>query len=492
LSWKNIEKNKTWQAMQRVRELTQLVIDGKKALQMFCSVPGLGKSETVLEVLAQNKIKPHYSSPDSIQGFCADLWRNKDTVYFLDDCDILAREEKLVNIAKMAYGPQRIVVVPSNLRIQRNEDWRISDDDRYDPDVPPPTFNLGGKHGLIWCSNKNFTDPAVIRANMKGDFAALVSRGLDPVWIPSDPQSVLDYTIWMILDGMLRRHPQQDHGNRRGGFKLEVQQAVLDFMCNNARRLTEISPRMAWKLAMARRDDPHYEDAWKQQLSPHVRYPALILPDMPPRLTARSGKTVSPVIPQTPEPPQQPDETPVDPEPLKRPAILLHNRRNGTDRDVVMTPRWFAKEIIDYFPLEGFVLDPSKGEGAFYDQFPAHVQKDWCEVRENRDFFDWQRRVDWILGNTPWSGYAFTAFQEHSFELADNVALLIPSAMGLTTKKRIRLMAQFGHALKEIVFYDWPPEWPQYAFTLTVHHWQRGWTGEIKMTNMMTDRKLVA
>ena len=68
MSWKDIEKNGTWQGIRRVRTLSQLVIDGKKPLQMFCSDAGLGKSETVLETFADNKLKPHYSSPDFDPG----------------------------------------------------------------------------------------------------------------------------------------------------------------------------------------------------------------------------------------------------------------------------------------------------------------------------------------------------------------------------------------------------------------------------------------
>jgi hypothetical protein len=136
---------------------------------------------------------------------------------------------------------------------------------------------------------------------MAADFAALVSRGLDPFRIPGEPQSVFDYTVWMILDGMLRRHPQGDFRNDRGGFKLAIQQEVLDFICTQGRRLKEISPRMAYKLAAARRDDPSWEQAWEEQLKPKALWHGLILPDDPPRLLSPSLKRAQM---QTPEPPE--------------------------------------------------------------------------------------------------------------------------------------------------------------------------------------------
>ena len=61
VSWYDVENNPTWQAMRRVGELTRMVIDGKKSMQMICSPPGLGKSEEVLQAAAVAKIElyPH-------------------------------------------------------------------------------------------------------------------------------------------------------------------------------------------------------------------------------------------------------------------------------------------------------------------------------------------------------------------------------------------------------------------------------------------------
>ena len=314
MSWQDIERNQTYRAMMRVIELTDLVSLGKKPFQMFCSLPGLGKTEWVLDTLAKNNIVPHYPGPATVHGYCADLWQCKNGLFFLDDWDRLARDEGLANIAKMVYGPQKLVIVPNSLRIQRNESWRVEGDFRYDPNIPPPTFNLGPRHGAIWNSNKNFSDPDVVRRGMQADFAALVSRGLDPLWISCDPQSVLDYTIWMIAGyGMLRRHPQQDRRGDRGGFKLIHQQEVLEFICQNARRLKEISPRMAHKLAMARRNDPHYEAAWKDQLADQILHPNLILPESTPLLISPAMKKKAAASP-APEPDTDPPASPSSPD----------------------------------------------------------------------------------------------------------------------------------------------------------------------------------
>jgi hypothetical protein len=102
------------------------------------------------------------------------------------------------------------------------------------------------------------------------DFAALISRGLDPLWVPDNPQAVFDRTIWMIVEGRMLRPHRIGARPSEGGFKLEHQQEVLEFMCVNGRRLRGLTPRMAWQLAMARRHDPDWGTAWKDKLMPTV------------------------------------------------------------------------------------------------------------------------------------------------------------------------------------------------------------------------------
>ena len=164
--WQNIERNLTFRGIMRVRELTILVVTGKKPLQMFSSAPGLGKTETVLEVFAEYNLEPHYHSPSNPTEFCYDLWQHRDRAYFLDDCDKLARSAPCANIGKMAWGPQRLVVVPGSRVIQVNEQRRLDGDNRYNLNIPSPTFRVGPKHGVLWNTNTDFTNPANVSAHM--------------------------------------------------------------------------------------------------------------------------------------------------------------------------------------------------------------------------------------------------------------------------------------------------------------------------------------
>ena len=107
--------------------------------------------------------------------------------------------------------------------------------------------------------------------------------------------------------------------------------------------------------------------------------------------------------------------------------------------DVVFTPNKFAKKICSMFPISGDVLEPCRGEGAFMKYLPKNTE--WCEITEGRDFFDYNKKVDWIVTNPPYS--VFDHFLDHSFELADNVVLLIPVAKVLKSMGTVRKIFDF-------------------------------------------------
>lgn len=67
------------------------------------------------------------------------------------------------------------------------------------------------------------------------------------------------------------------------------------------------------------------------------------------------------------------------------------------------TPRACAKDLLAFVPLIAGdkVLEPFKGEGAFYDALPDHVEKDWCEIQQGRDYRDYTNQFDWVVSNPP-------------------------------------------------------------------------------------------
>lgn len=159
--------------------------------------------------------------------------------------------------------------------------------------------------------------------------------------------------------------------------------------------------------------------------------------------------------------------------------------------DMVMTPRHIAKQMISFYThdlvrlwgptVSGIsqtkhdtVLDPCRGDGAFYDQYPDYCTKDWCEITEGRDFFDWPYKVDWIITNPPYS--IFPQFLEKCFEVADNVALLIPLAKLVSSLKRINMVMDYGGIVSMRIIGASKCGFP-FGFPAAAIHMKRGYDG---------------
>jgi hypothetical protein len=67
------------------------------------------------------------------------------------------------------------------------------------------------------------------------------------------------------------------------------------------------------------------------------------------------------------------------------------------------TPSSVAIELLKEISFEDGdkVLEPFRGEGSFYKNFPLNVDKDWCEILDGRDFNDYDKPIDWIVTNPP-------------------------------------------------------------------------------------------
>ena len=126
------------------------------------------------------------------------------------------------------------------------------------------------------------------------------------------------------------------------------------------------------------------------------------------------------------------------------------------------------------------MLDPSKGDGSFYDQLEGC--KDWCEISEGKDFFEYTKKVDWIITNPPWS--LMRKFLQHGMDLADNIVYLT-TFNHYTTKARLRDMYESGFGLKEVLFVDAPKSFPQSGFELAAVHTQRGYEGSLVLNRSL-------
>ena len=161
---------------------------------------------------------------------------------------------------------------------------------------------------------------------------------------------------------------------------------------------------------------------------------------------------------------------------------------NTKREDCVQTPVDLALDIMNHFKPSGNVLDPCKGKGNFIQAYENYnlikqlegnegIKWTWCETLENKDFFDFQERTDWIITNPPYS--KMRKFIQHSMEVSDNIVFLT-TINHLWLKARIRDIREAGFGIKEIIIFDTPKTFPQSGFQIGAFHLQRGYVGDIK------------
>ena len=154
--------------------------------------------------------------------------------------------------------------------------------------------------------------------------------------------------------------------------------------------------------------------------------------------------------------------------------------KNNTNRnDVVMTPEYVAKALIDHFKPEGKILEPCKGSGNFLKYLPSNSL--WCEISEGKDFMEFDEKVDWIITNPPWS--KIRPFIQKSLEVSDNFVFLT-TIVHLWMKARLRDIHQAGFGIKEIILLSTPKSFSQSGFQLGAFHIQRGYSGSIKFSDL--------
>lgn len=85
------------------------------------------------------------------------------------------------------------------------------------------------------------------------------------------------------------------------------------------------------------------------------------------------------------------------------------------------TPKEMAKSLIDLIDIRNSdkLLEPFKGTGSFFSQFPQSNEMDWCELEEEKDFFTYTTPCDVIITNPPF--HLFIKSLEHSMTLASRV-----------------------------------------------------------------------
>ncbi len=152
--------------------------------------------------------------------------------------------------------------------------------------------------------------------------------------------------------------------------------------------------------------------------------------------------------------------------------------RNYKSNDIVMTPEYIAKNLVSHFNPHGKGLEPCCGSGNIL-KFLSNA--DWCEITKGKDFFNYNKQVDYIFTNPPWS--KIRDFLRHSMQIAHEIYFLI-TINHIWTKARLRDIDNNNFAIKEICIFDTPQSFPQSGFQLGMVYLSKNYKGKIAFTRL--------
>lgn len=129
-------------------------------------------------------------------------------------------------------------------------------------------------------------------------------------------------------------------------------------------------------------------------------------------------------------------------------------KQRENPNDVFITPLKLAKYNIDMIEYkdDDIWYDPFKNDGSYYNQFPQDPQvpnenKKWSEILENKDFFNFDEKVDIICSNPPYS--MIDKVLEKSVSLKPRIISYLIGVNNLTAK-RMEYMENNGFYITKI------------------------------------------
>ena len=130
-------------------------------------------------------------------------------------------------------------------------------------------------------------------------------------------------------------------------------------------------------------------------------------------------------------------------------SAISHKIKNKkVANDVFITPLELSKNHINFIDYkdDDKWLDPCKNNGSYYNQFPNN-NKDYCEILENKDFFDYNEPVDIIIQNPPYS--LMDKWINKNIELKPRIISFL-IGIGNLTAKRIETLKKSGYGLTKM------------------------------------------
>ena len=115
------------------------------------------------------------------------------------------------------------------------------------------------------------------------------------------------------------------------------------------------------------------------------------------------------------------------------------------------TNEQMVKDLIAITPLSGSVLDAGSGKNkVWYKNIPDNLEKYECEIEDGVDFLEWNKKVDWVIGNPPFNiGWKF--IEKMTYVAQKGIAVLGNiNNFNQFTPKRLEAMKEKGFELQHI------------------------------------------
>jgi hypothetical protein len=328
----DVRNNATYRGYRLMQDVIEAVVRGERTLALIGGGTGIGKTSETRRIARKHGIKDvPEDRPANIDALVTFFWLHRDKpVVLLDECDKLLRAESMCNMLKVCNGEPRVVAHGSQ-RSVLNEQYKASGSKRYRDFIPSTQFALGENVRQIGLTNKNYQDMEVIRDLPQEHWLALVGRGLDPIWIPTDGDHGLDlfcFTHWLGTEGNMLRSKQ---------FTYDVSRRAIAYYVAKVNYLVDISPRRLVMIAQTvanNRDPDKCERALAQMLRqtdqrPKLRIPqtwvqvgGLLLSRQPPPPKHLRQQRPSAAKPEPTQEDSDPDPDPPPP-PVKQPVPLM-------------------------------------------------------------------------------------------------------------------------------------------------------------------------
>lgn len=132
-------------------------------------------------------------------------------------------------------------------------------------------------------------------------------------------------------------------------------------------------------------------------------------------------------------------------------AIYTAVRSRKVANDVWSTPVDIVKaqvvRVEAVAPPSGKWVDPFRHTGRYYNNYPPYVQKDWCEITQGRDAFEYDYKDAVVVSNPPYSILS-KLLEKMSADKASVISFLILGHA--VTAPRIEKMEKAGYQLQRL------------------------------------------